>query len=200
MDNDSNTPFSNACSNSSLLLSSPEVTHYTNTNINTVAMTTSISTNGTKVAEFLTDEDHMKIDSNMQLSETPDIDLDDVSVIVPSHTNISHSTKPSQRQIDIMTFGKGKKGHLNNRAVYVEQCIPYTKINDIISGKTPHPYLNNIQSEARMMDEEEISNQQEHFTLKIMPTSKNFLLVIHHTVMIQCMDLTRIQQWRDGFL
>ena len=92
MDNDSNTPISDECSDSSLLPSSPEEVHFINTNINTAAMTTSTSTNGPKMAEFLTDEDHMKIDSNIQLSETPDIGMDDVSVIAPSHTNIAHST------------------------------------------------------------------------------------------------------------
>ena len=103
MDNDSNTPFSDACSDSSPLPSLPEVLHFINTNNNTAAMTTGTSTNGPKLAEFSANDDHTKTDRNMQLSETPDIDIDDVSVIAPSHTNIAHSTKPLQRQIDIRT-------------------------------------------------------------------------------------------------
>ena len=59
----------------------------------------------------------------MQRSKLLDIDMDDVSVIAPSHMKIALRTKPSQKQIDIRTFGKGKKGHLNNRAIYETQLI-----------------------------------------------------------------------------
>lgn len=91
------TLFFDACSNSSLLPSLPEEAHYINTIINIVARTTSTSTSKTKIAELFVEEDHLKIDRNMRLSEPLDINMDDVFVIALSHMKVDHITEPSQK-------------------------------------------------------------------------------------------------------
>jgi hypothetical protein len=105
-----------------------------------------------------TDDNSTNLHNNTPLSPTPlDLEMDDHSILAPSHMKRAQSTQNTKKQIDIRTFGMHLKGQLNDKkATLVKQGIPYMNINDIISGKKSFLHLSKNKTDKWVMDEEEI--------------------------------------------
>ena len=106
-----------------------------------------------------TDNHSTNLHNNTPFSLEPlDTEMDDQSMLTPSHMKRAHSAQNNKKQIDIRTFGMHLKGQLNDKkATPVKQSIPYMNINDIISGKKSFPYLSKNKADTWVMDEEEVS-------------------------------------------
>jgi hypothetical protein len=131
------TMFSDAPFDSAPMPSLPNTALCINTNIKNASMDRNISRDGQKMTGFIADDYPPNQDNNTLLSQEPlDIDMDDQSMLDPSHMKRAHSTQSTKKQIDIRIFGKDLKGQLNDKkAAPAKQCIPYMTINDNISGK-----------------------------------------------------------------
>ena len=111
--NDSNkiTRISNAHFDSVSKHSLPNATCGTNTNMKNPSMDRNTSQNGQKMMGSTTDVNSTNLHNNTPLSLEPlDIDMDDQSMLAPSHMKRAHSTQNTKKQIDIRTFGKHLRG------------------------------------------------------------------------------------------
>jgi hypothetical protein len=115
----------------------------TNTNIKNAFMDRNAFKNGQSMMDSTTDNHFTNLHNNTPFSLEPlDSDMDDQSMLAPSHMKRAHSTQNTKKQIDIRTFGMHWKGQFNDKkATPVKQSIHFTIINDIISGKKSFPQL-----------------------------------------------------------
>jgi hypothetical protein len=114
-----------------------------NTNIKNASVHRNASKNGQKMMDSTTDDNSTHPSKNTPFSLEPlDSDMDDQSMLAPSHMKRAHRTQDNKKQIDIRTSGMHLKGQLNDKkATQVKQSIPYMNINNIISGKKSFPDL-----------------------------------------------------------
>ena len=114
-----------------------------NTNIKNASMDRNAFINGQPMMDSTTDDHSTNLHNNSPFSLEPlDTEMDDQSMLAPSHMKRAHSSQNNKKQIDIRTFGMHLKGQLNDKkATPVKQSIPYMCINDIISGKKSFPHL-----------------------------------------------------------
>ena len=152
-------PFSDALFDSAPLSSLPNAALGINTNIKNTSMDRNTSRNGQKTLDSTIHDSSTNPNNNTPLSQEPlDIDMDDQSMLAPSHMTRAHSTQNTKKQIDIRTFGMHLKGQLNDKKVTpAKQSIPYMTIHDIISGQKSFPDLSKNKADTWVMDEEEVS-------------------------------------------
>ena len=157
-DSNKNTRISNAHFDSVSKHSLPNATCGTNTNMKNPSMDRNTSQNGQKMMGSTTDVNSTNLHNNTPLSLEPlDIDMDDQSMLAPSHMKRAHSTQNTNKQIDIRIFGIHLKGQLNDKkAVPAKQSIPYMNISNIISGKKTFPLLSKNKTDTWVVDEKEI--------------------------------------------
>ena len=87
-----------------------------NNNIMNASMDRNASKNGQKMMNSTTDDNPTKSNNNTPLSPEPlDIDMNDQSILAPSHMKRAHSTQTTKKQIDIRTYGMHLKGQLNDK-------------------------------------------------------------------------------------
>jgi hypothetical protein len=92
----------------------PNATCGINTNINNASRVRNSSKNGQKMIDSTTDDSSTNPNNNTPLSPEPlDIDMDDQTMLAPSHMKRAHSTQNTKKQIDIRTFGIHLKGQSN---------------------------------------------------------------------------------------
>ena len=103
-----------------------------NTNIKNDSRARNSSKNGQKMMDSTTDDSSTNSANNTPLSPEPlDINIDDHSMLTPSHMKRAHSTQNTKKQIDIRTFGKGLRGQLNDKnAAPVKQSIPCISMDE----------------------------------------------------------------------
>ena len=137
----------------------PKVACGININIKNDSRARNASKNEQKMMDSTTDDSSTIPANNTPLFPAPlDIEMDDHSMLAPSHMKRAHSTQNTNKQIDIRTFGMHFKGQLNDKkATPVKQSVHYMNINDIISGKKSFPHLSKNKVDTWVMDEEEIS-------------------------------------------
>ena len=105
-----------------------------------------------------TDNHSTNLHNNTPFSLEPlDTEMDDQSMLTPSHMKRAHSAQNNKKQIDIRTFGMHLKGQLNDKkATPVKQSIPYMNIDNIISGKKSFPHLSKYKADTWVLDEEDV--------------------------------------------
>ena len=104
-------PFSDTLFDSAPLSSLPNAALGISTNIKNASMDRNTSRNGQKMTDFFTDNNSTNPNNNTPLSQEPlDIDMDDQSMLAPSHMTRAHSTQNTKKQIDLRTFGKHLRG------------------------------------------------------------------------------------------
>jgi hypothetical protein len=130
-----------------------------NTNIKNDSMDRNAFKKGQTMMDSTTDNHSTNLHNNTPFSLEPlDSDMDDQSMLAPSHMKRAHSSQNNKKQIDIRTFVMHLKGQVNGKkATPVKQSIPYLNINDIISGKKSFPNLSKNKVDTWDMDEEEVS-------------------------------------------
>ena len=66
--------------------------------------------------DSITDDSSTNPANNTPLFPEPhDTEMDDHSMLAPSHTKRAHSTQSTKKQIDIRTFGKDLKRQVNDK-------------------------------------------------------------------------------------
>ena len=150
--NDSNktTRISDAHFNSVSMPSLPNTASGINININNASMDRNAFKNGQTMMDSTTDNSSTNLHNNTPFSLEPlDSDMNDQSMLTPSHMKRAHSTQNTKKQIDIRTFFMHLKGQLNDKKdTPAKQSIPYTNINNIISGKQTFPHLSKNKADA----------------------------------------------------
>ena len=166
-----------------------------NNNIKNASTDRNASKNRQKTTDSNTDDNPTNPNNNTPLSPDPlDIDMDDHSMLAPSHIKSAHSTQNTKKQIDIITFSKHLKGLLNDQKVTpAKQSIPYRSINGIISGKKTFPHLSKNKADTWVMDEEEISVLPEQVIPSNCIPPMSWHIHTHLTVMRQCRTMIRMQ-------
>jgi hypothetical protein len=102
--------------NSVSMPSLPNTTSGINTDIRNASTDRNSSPNGQKMMDSTTDDNSTNPTNNTPLSPAPpDIEMDDHSILAPSHMKRAHSTQNTKKQIDIRTFGKELKGQVNDK-------------------------------------------------------------------------------------
>ena len=169
-------------------------------NIRDASTDRNASKSGQKMMDFTTDDKSTNPTTSSPLSPAPlDIEMDDYSMLAPSHMKRAQSTQNTKKQINIKTFGKGLRRQLyGKKAAPAKQSIPYLSINDIISGKKSFPHLSKNKAETWVMDEEEISILPEQGTSQQLHPSNELAHSYNLTEMKPCRARTRIQPWKDG--
>ena len=86
-----------------------------NSNINNASTDRNLSKNGQKMLDSTTNDSSANPANDTPLFPEPlDNNMDDHSMLAPSHTKRAHSTQSTKKQIDISTFGKKSFPHLSN--------------------------------------------------------------------------------------
>jgi hypothetical protein len=144
-----------------------------NTNIKNASMDRNVFKNGQTMMDSTTDNHSTNLHNNTPFSLQPlDSDMDDQSMLAPSHMKRAHCSQNNKKQIDIRMFGKELKGQVNNKKTApVKQSIPYMCINDIISDKKSFPHLSINKTDTWVMDDEEVSILPEQVTPKQLHSS-----------------------------